>query len=412
MEPSQTIDHLFRHSFGKIVAVLVNRFGAHTIAMAEDAVQDALLKAMRLWSYQSIPDNPTAWLLVVAKNNMLDQLRRSKQSSSNWQGAMELWHELDDVELDHIIADDQLRIIFACCHPDLSQEYQLILTLKLVAGFNNREVAHALLKKEETIAKAFTRAKRKFASSITSLDSLVEMGLRSRLNIVLKVIFLIFTEGYAATSGSEIIKKDLCYEAIRLALLLTKNSYCQQPNLHALIALMCFHAARFEARIDTDGHLIDLSQQNRKLYDQDLIQAGNHHLSLLTDFNTKPTDYIFQALISYEHCIAKTFAMTNWEKILSYYNLQMKQYYTPMVELNRIIPYLYVHGTEKSWEELKKYEQRKKAVFNSLYHAIKAEIFKKSGEVDSSVRSLEHAIACSQTKFEQAHFQKKISALV
>ncbi len=260
------IEKVFRHEYGKIVAILIHKFGPSQVEKIEDAVQEALIKAMQVWPYKEIPNRPTAWLLKVAANNFIDTVRKDKKVMVH-EDIGEFIKEINDtgenLSLDNEINDSQLKMIFACCHPSISQEYQIILSLKLIGGFSNKEIAKALLKKEEAIAKSFTRAKKKLKKNINNLEIPVELGLRSRVNIVLKVIYLLFSEGYSTTNGESLIKKDICFEAIRLALLLSKNKYCNLPDVNALIALMCFHASRFEARLDENNEIVDLENHDR-----------------------------------------------------------------------------------------------------------------------------------------------------
>ena len=197
-ENNVVIENIFRHEYGKIIAVLINKYGSHHLEKIEDAVQDALLKAMQVWGYKSTPEKPTAWLFRVANNNLIDLFR--KQNKEYAYDFKTVVSEIDDViiskemTLEDHINDSQLKMIFACCHPSISVEYQLILSLKLIGGFSNKEIAKALLKKEDTVAKSFTRAKKMLKDKIKTLEIPIEIGLTSRLNIVLKVIYLLFSE--------------------------------------------------------------------------------------------------------------------------------------------------------------------------------------------------------------------------
>ena len=278
-----TLDHIFRHEYGKIIAILVHKFGPQNLEKIEDVVQDAFLKAMQVWGYQEVPKNPTAWLLRVANNGLIDVFRKDKKMQEHddvLQLLKRFSSQQEEVELQNRIQDSQLKMIFACCNPALSQEYQLILSLKLIGGFSNKEISRALLKKEDTVAKSFTRAKQRFKDKIKTLDIPIEMGLISRINLVLKVIYLLFTEGYTASTGEVMVKRDICYEAIRLALLMTENESTDISEVHALIALMCFHTSRFDARADEKGDLIDLEHQDRSKYDQGLIRSGMRHFQM------------------------------------------------------------------------------------------------------------------------------------
>lgn len=407
---NKIIEHVFRHEYGKIIAVLVHKFGPSNIEKVEDAVQDALIKAMQVWGFKEIPKNPTAWLLLVANNNLIDVLRRDKkqflQESSN-----EIFDKItvkqDEVFLNNSIHDSQLKMIFACCNPSLSSEYQIILSLKLIGGFSNKELSKALLKKEETVAKSFTRAKQQLKKHVKTLEIPIEMGLTSRIELVLKVIYLLFSEGYKASSGENIIRKDICFEAIRLALLLLENKNTQTSKVHALIALMCFHASRFEARIDDNNALVDLEHQDRTKYDKELIASGIKHFKLATDENNPPSSYYLQAAVSYYHCAATTFEDTDWAEILNLYNQQLKFQYSPIVALNRLVPYYKFHGAGKGILEVEQYAKNPNAIKNALYYSIKAVLYKETNNMENFEIALHKAISLSDNKIQKKYLNKQ-----
>ncbi len=407
---TNTLDHLFRNEYGKVVAVLTNKFGISHLEQIEDAAQDTFLKAMQVWAYKSVPDNPTAWLYRVAQNSLIDFLRREKKMDFLGDTILsEKTTSENIVSLDDTITDSQLKMIFACCHPSLSQEHQIILSLKLIGGFSNRELAEALLKKEETVAKSFTRAKKKFREEVQFLQIPVQMGLQSRLFMVLQVIYLLFSEGYSATTGSQILKKDICYESLRLALLLQKNKYCKHPNLEALIALICFHASRFDARMNDKGELVTLEHQNRSHYNEELIQIGIHHLENSGTADRKPSSYHLEAARSYYHCTAKTFQKTDWKSILYLYDVQLRMHYTPMLALNRIVPFAKINGVEKGLEELKKTAENNDFSSTGLYFAIKAELLLESDNQKDYKPILQKAIDLTENILMKKHLKRKLS---
>lgn len=413
-DPKIVADHLFRAEYGKVISALTYKFGTSQLERIEDAVQDTLLKAMQVWAYKSIPENPTAWLLKVANNRLIDKLRRDKKIDFEEDIAPFFSadrSEFDEVKLDNTISDSQLRLIFACCHPSLSQEYQIILSLKLIGGFNNKEIAEALLKKEETVAKSFTRAKKKLKGQIKTLDIPIEIGLQSRLFVVMRVIYLLFSEGYKATSGAQIIKKDICSEAIRLALLLHRNPYCRHPNLDALLALMCFHASRFDARLDENLELVDLEHQDRSKYVQELVQIGRFHLENSGTADQRPSNYHLEAAVSYYHCTAKSFETTDWKSILHLYDLQLHRQYSPVVYLNRMVPYYKVHGAKKALVELQNFERKPNGVKNGLYYAIKAELLNQLQDKQGSKKALKMAIDLTDNELEKNHLTKKLKII-
>ncbi|MCB0375853.1 MAG: RNA polymerase subunit sigma, partial [Sinomicrobium sp.] len=306
-----------------------------------------------------------------------------------------------------VISDDQLKMIFACCHPSLSAEHQIILTLKLAGGFNNREIANALLKKEEAVAKAFTRAKKRLKEQLTTIHIPVEMGLTSRLYVVLKIIYLLFSEGYATRSGKFIIKKDICFEAIRLALLLTRNKYCNHPQVHALLALMCFHAARFDARIDEQQQLVDLEHQDRSKYNTELIRIGIYHFERSHNTGKFPSDYQLQAAISYYHCIAPTYDETQWEQILGLYDLQLQRAYSPVIALNRIIAYSKAADAKSALQELERFGKSPNFMANTLFYATEAMLAEALNDKERALGALEKAITLCENEMEKAHLLKK-----
>lgn len=404
------LEHLFRHSYGKVIAILIKRFGTYHLEDIEDAVQEALFKAMKLWPYHGMPNQALGWLLCVAHNQLIDQFRRNQKIDFH-QHKLELYDEfelIDDPSLENKIQDDQLKMIFACCHPALSQESQIILTLKLVAGFGNKEVANALIKNEETIAKAYTRAKKKLQNENIRFDHSLIIGLRSRLHIVLKIIYLIFSEGYKPHRGHLNIKRDLCFEAIRLALLLDNNRYCQSASTKALIALMCFHASRFDARQNNNEEIIDLQHQDRTKWNRALIAIGIKYLNQATDQSDDPLDYILEAFISYYHCIAPDFTQTDWSSILRLYDIHLTKQFSPVVALNRLIPLSIVNKPSDAYQLLVEYEMDSSIPKNTLFYAIKGELLFKMQNYVEAENALRKAIDFAENQMEINHLEKKI----
>lgn len=413
-EQIDQLEHLFRHSYGKTISVLLSKFGAHNLQTVEDAVQDALFKAAQIWSFKEVPHNPEAWLIRVAHHKVIDAMRRKQR----WNDveydirseSLDTEISTESFEKDQII-DQELQMVFACCHPSLPVESQIILTLKLIAGFGNKEVAAILLKKEEAVAKAFTRAKKRWVEKKIRFDVPVEMGLRSRLHIVLKVIYLIFTEGYKPTRGDEVVRRDVCYEAIRLALLLDQNKFCSQSSVKALLALMCFHTSRFDARLDSDGTLVDLEHQDRSTWNRELINRGTKFLNQAYQSTDFPFDYLLQAYVSYYHCIAGHYQDTNWRAILDVYDLQMIHNYSPVVELNRVIPYYKVYGVQQALDLLDEYEKNHPTLLRSLFYAFKGELLMEQGLTSEAIEAFETALIFMNNQAEIAHIQKKLHLL-
>ena len=277
-----------------------------------------------------------------------------------------------------------------------------------MSGFSNKEISKILLKKEETIAKSVTRAKKKFKNQIKTLEIPVEMGLSSRVQTVLKVIYLMFSEGYKAGFGTKVIKRDICFESIRLALLLLENKNTKSPKVYALISLMCFHAARFDARIDDQNELVTLEHQDRNRYDRRLIALGIEHLELASVNEKKPSSYHLQAAVSYYHCVAPTFDKTDWKSILHLYDLQLKISVSPILELNRVIPFYKIYGAEKGLKVLEDLNQKSYNIKNELYYSIKAEMFDELNDRKNFKIAIKKAIQMTKNEMEKKYLIKKL----
>ena len=264
-----------------MVSVLTRIFGIGKLELAEDVVQDTLLKALQLWGYQGIPLNPRAWLYQVAKNRALDMLRHEKLKNTHSGEIKKQFGPETEELLDNQtmfepgeIKDDQLRMIFSCCHPSLSIESQVALTLKTLCGFSIAEIAHSFLTSEETIAKRLYRAREKLREEKIAFEIPSGWGLASRLEAVLSVIYLLFNEGYSSSNSDTLIREDLCEEAMRLCILLSEHPAGDKPQTYALLSLMCLNAARFDARMDSHGSIILLREQDRTKWNRALIGKG------------------------------------------------------------------------------------------------------------------------------------------
>jgi len=340
----QLVDHLFRHEAGKMVAILTRLFGIHNLGLAEDVVQDTLHQALKDWPFGSIPDNPAAWLMTVAKRKAINIVRREK-FYRNFAGDLDTllkseWtasYTLDQVFLETEIADSQLRMIFTCCHPGLPTEAQVALTLKTLCGFSIAEIATALLTTESNINKRLYRAKEKIRNEGIDFSVPTGLHLRYRLDAVLLVIYLLFNEGYNSAGDNPAIRKDLCLEALRLAMLLTQGPPTNEyPPVDALIALLCFHSARLDARIDSNDGLIILEDQDRSRWNAGLIGQGMQFLSRSAAGSTATT-YHLEAAIAAEHCMAPDFAATNWQRIHDYYTALEQLKPSSVIRLNLAI---------------------------------------------------------------------------
>lgn len=255
------VDHFFRHESGRLMAVLTRVFGLHSFELVEDVVQGALLQALEVWKFQGVPDDPAAWIYRVARNKALDVIRHRsvvEKLTPEWISLRGTSNSdpMDRLFLSSEIADSQLRMIFVCCHPELPEESRVALTLKTLCGFSVDEIARALLTTDVNVRKRISRARRKFLESAIEFEVPSGLALSSRLSSVHTVIYLLFNEGYNSSQPFELIRRDLCAEAIRLCLLLFDHPACRNEETSALLALMLFHASRFDARVDAGGEIL------------------------------------------------------------------------------------------------------------------------------------------------------------
>ena len=416
----EIVDHFFRHESARVISHLSAQFGTNYLEEAEDAVQEALIKAMKTWPFRSVPQNPSGWILTVARNSMIDTLRRKKKVTTSDNNELAPRFEsqnavpsMSDIELEDHLKDDLLKMIFACCHPSLSVESQIILTLRILCGLGTSEVARALLKKDEAIAKAYTRAKQKLKESSTELIVPSPKSASERLEVVLKVLMLLFNEGYKGSSGDDLIKKDLCLDAMRLTKILCDSTYGSHPEVNALMALMCFHTSRFDARIGKSGELLTLREQDRKTWNDELIETGSYYFqrSFSDDVFKTMTEYHILAAMAGLHCQAKDYDSTDWKQLLDLYDMQMRSKPSPVVELNRLVVYARVNGPDSALKELLKLENQAFLSNYYLYYAVKGDLLSESGKKMEAMSAFSKAIALADNSAEKRHLEKQLRLL-
>ncbi|MEO6632236.1 MAG: sigma-70 family RNA polymerase sigma factor, partial [Mucilaginibacter sp.] len=337
MEQQELIPHLFRTEFSKITAVLAKLFGFEHIEIAEDIASDTFLLASETWSLKGLPDNPAAWLYTVAKNKARDYLRRNKLFSEKITTEIQYSStELHEIEIDlsdNNIIDSQLQMMFAICQPAIPAEAQIGLALRILCGFGIEEIANAFLSNKETINKRLLRAKNKLREDNVKIAFPPNPEIDKRLETVLTTLYLLFNEGYYSVSQNTTVRKDLCVEAMRLCYLLTINEATNKPKVNAMLALMCFHASRFDARINADGEQVLYADQDTSLWDSELIVRGKLFLNKAATGN-QLTKYHIEAGIAWWHTYHEDSA-EKWESILQLYNRLLTIEYSPMAALNR-----------------------------------------------------------------------------
>ncbi len=411
-------DHLFRYEAGKMVAVLTRIFGLPNIELAEDIVQDSFAQALKEWTYNT-PPNPSAWLMMTAKNKAIDVLRRERykenyaaEAAAQQQSEQTSLPIIENLFLQNEIRDSQLRMVFACCHPSLAYADRIAFTLKICSGFSVDEIATALLSNRETIKKRIQRAKKLISENDIRFDIPAGAELKKRLDTVLHAIYLLFNEGYNSSNKSDLIRKDLCEEAIRLALMLTENEYVNQPKCSALVALMSLLASRFESRLNDEGEIILLEEQDRTKWNKELINIGLSYLNKSSEGN-EVTDYHIEAAIVAEHSIAKNFESTNWARILELYDLLVRINNSPVVLLNRSIVLGKIYGADKAIEEIKTIPDMKKFInTNYLFPAVLGEMYKQQNNFVEAKEYFEKAILLTNSEAEKKLIQRKMNVLL
>jgi RNA polymerase sigma-70 factor (ECF subfamily) len=401
------VEHLFRHEAGRLLAALTRHFGLANLDLAEEVVQDAMVQALRQWPFRGVPDNPAAWLMQTARNKALDVLRRRAM----------LRRQEDDLDshaatlpasAPEELADDQLAMIFACCHPVLSAEARTALTLKSVGGFGVAEIARAFLAPETTIAQRLVRAKRKLAEEHVSLAVPPPFELPARLDSVLRVIYLLFNEGYSAHQGEDLVRHDLCAEAIRLASLLVARPETAAPKVHALLALMLLQASRLPARQDAEGNLCLLAEQDRSSWDRWLISEGMHHLECAA-MGDELSEYHVQAAIAACHALAPTYDLTDWPQVLAQYDQLITIAPSPVVFLNRAVALAMVEGPEAGLQALDALHHDPALRNYYLLPATRADMLLRLGQREEAEACYRQALGSQCTEPERRFLLKRLA---
>jgi RNA polymerase sigma-70 factor (ECF subfamily) len=412
----QLVEHLFRHEAGKMLAVLTRIFGIHNLELVEDTVLETFLKALQVWKYQQVPDNPSGWLMQVARNRTIDLIRRqqklanlSEELSQQLQSSTE--NAIHQFFLDTEIADSQLRMIFTCCHPALNPEDQVALTLKTVSGFGIQEIARALLSGETAIQKRIYRAKEFIRQGSIQFEIPVGPELNDRLDTVYTVLYLLFNEGYNSGKSDELIRHDLCAEAMRLCKLLTEHMVGAQPATFALLSLMCFQASRFDSRIGEDNTIILLQQQDRSKWNRELIRMGYHYLNL-SSTGEHLSVYHIESAIAAEHCLSPDFASTNWEGLLRLYDYLLDWKPTPVVKLNRAIILAQVADITTAIDAILDIPGIRGLLdHHYIYSAVLGDLYGRVGNAAEARRLLELACRLTSSLAERKLLQEKLGAV-
>jgi RNA polymerase sigma-70 factor (ECF subfamily) len=408
MEQQELIPHLFRTEFRKITAVLCKAFGIENMQVAEDLASETFLSALETWTYQSIPPNPTAWLYAVARNKTLNYLQRNrlfaekvalqvKQSNAG--------HGEIDIDLsDRNITDSQLQMLFAVCHPSISAEAQISLALRILCGFGIEEIANAFLTSRETVNKRLSRAKEKLRAENVEITVPGEAEISRRLEAVLTTLYLLFNEGYYSESQDAVLREDLCLEAMRLTYLLIEHEKTNLPDVNALLALMCFHASRFEARKDRHGEPVLYDDQDETLWNQELIAKGAYFLHQASHGN-RLSKYHLEATIAYWNT-QKADTKEKWEHILQLYNRLLQIAYSPVAALNRTYALSKANGRQEAIAAAEKLNLEN----NHYYYTLLGELYTGIDNEKAKAHLLK-AAAMAKTHADKQAIRRKIERL-
>lgn len=408
---SGVVDHFFRHEGAKVVATLTAHLGTHRLQLAEDVVQEALLRALQTWSYRGVPENPAAWLTQVAKNLALTALRREQVWNQKQDGiAAEhaRWLAAPTEDMKHeTFADDTLRMMFVCFHPELPVESQTALALRTLCGFSPAEIAAAFLTSEAAIAKRLVRARQRIRELALPFAVPAPAELSSRLEGVLHTLYLLFNEGYKASIGDRLVREELCREAIRLVTLVAQHPGTHEPRAEALLALMLLNAARLDARTDDTGNLLRLHEQDRNAWNQAMIQQGILCLHQASQ-GSALSAYHIEASIAAAHCLAADASTTDWALILHLYDQLLALTGSPVTAMNRAVAVARVQGPQAGWDALENIPQRSVLEGNHLYHAMRGTFAAELGQTAAAVAHFRQAAKLALLPVERDFIARRI----
>jgi predicted RNA polymerase sigma factor len=409
-------DHLFRREAARMVAALTRVFGLHNLTLAEDAVQDAFCRAVEVWKFRGVPENPAAWLMAAATNRVLDTLRRQHTArrfgpdlgrllESEWT----LAPVLEEQFAPSAIKDDLLRMMFSCCHPRVSEEAQVALILNILCGFGVGEVASAFVSTPAATGKRITRAKKVLARSKRLFDVAAGVEFSARVPAVHRALYLLFSEGYHGASAERAVRAELCREAMRLTAMLLEHPLGSTPATFALAALMCLSAARLPARVDGSGDLSSLLDQDRSLWDRQLMAEGQMLLARSAS-GSELTEYHIEAAIASMHALARRAEDTNWAAIVSLYDTLMTVRPSPVVALNRAIAIAQHQGPERGLEAIRSIAGSARLAAFPFYSAALGELELRCGRREAARRHFRAAQQLARNPMERRFFDRRVDA--
>lgn len=407
---SKLVEHLFRQQSGKMSAILIRIFGFSNTEIIEDIIQDTFLSAIKTWGIKGEPENPEAWLMLVAKNKVINELnKRKRHAEKREQLHYEMaYDKIDDFFLEHEIRDSQLRLLFAFCHPDLKIRSQIMLTLKTLSGFGDKEIGNALLMNPSAVKKGLYRAREEIRSKHDHIGIPFILEAKERIDTVLAIIYLMFNEGYKTTLDKEAINIELCYEAIRLATLLTELDYQDEGKINALLALMHLTLARFPARLNSSGEFIEIEQQDRQKWDKKIISIGFSFLNKSRS-SINLSRYHLESTIASIHCAASSFEETDWKAILYCYEKLCHINNSFMIRINYAIALGWAEGFDLGLIKLKELEKESHVQKRSLLYSGIAEMNMQLKNFEVAKSYYQVALDLTESSFDKIFISKKIT---
>jgi RNA polymerase sigma-70 factor (ECF subfamily) len=411
-EPRTLVEHFFRHEFGRLVAVLTRSLGVRRLELAEDVVQAALTQALETWSRRGVPEDPAGWLYRTARNLAIDALRREQTHTKvlSHLGQNEEEEELALLEANFAdeIGDEPLRLLFVCCHEEVPIESRVAIALRVLCGFSTAEIARALLTTDANIQKRIERARDRLRDLQVEFDTPAAAQLGERLDAVLAVIYLLFSQGCYVTHGDVPIRRDLCDEARRLARMLVAHPVGGVPAVHALLALMCFHVARFDARVALDGAIVLLEEQDRSAWNWSDVREGMEWLTKSVA-GDELTRYHVEAGIAWEHCRAMSFADTDWRRIGELYDMLDRIVPSPLHTLNRAVAEAYLNGPQAGLDRLAAVPKENVPSRYPGWHAVIGELYFRLGRYTEAADAWRRALSLTTARAEREFLRRRLA---
>jgi len=404
------LDRSFRHSYSKIVSLLMAKYGAQQLELIENAVMDAYYKALKSWPLSVIPDNQQAWLYRAAHNSLIDEYRKRQKYDERELSDFSDGFDDNRISEDDYVKDPELKLLFLICHPQLSKEDQLAFMLKTMSGLGDKEISRALMVKQTTIKKRLMRARVNIRDQGLQFDWPEDHQLPSRLVMVHTALYSLFSEGFYSSHHEQWIRKDLCLEAMRLCKYLAELPLAD-TDTYALLSLMCYHISRYESRLDDDNNVILLKDQDRGKWDSFFINLGHHYLRKSAEQSNRKTKYQLEAFISAQHCLAKSIEHTNWSLLKELYQALYRIDHQDMVLLNLIVVHLHLGEVTEAKDLFDKLTAEDFLHNKTVYYMVGVEVYSKLKDQFQIELLIEKAIRSSSTEKESNFLKSKLGSI-